>query len=476
MRRSILLMFIALILASLSCQTLMPSPTPVLQATKTLPPTKETQPTQEPLPSATTAATPVAQATKVVETQDAPATAAELPPAVVRSMNQIQRDVMEIRGLQASDDVPRALLSSDELRQRVIDDFLADYTPEDAQLDVIELSAFGLVEPGFDFLTFFTELLSEQVAGFYDDEFKEMYVVAGEDFGGMERLTFAHEYVHALVDQTYDIQNGLDFTDESCEADTERCAAIQALMEGDATNVELEWFINYATQADQQELIAEASSYSSPVFDSAPPFMQEDFLFPYVKGQTFVPSLLDQGGWEAVDAAYQNLPVSTEQILHPKLYPNDRPLLVELPDLSAALGEGWQELDRNVLGEWYTYLTLARGWRVETQLDDETALAAAAGWGGDAYVVYHNDTSGATVLVVDWLWDREAEADEFAGAFATYASARFGVNSQRTGKWSTWETPSAVSLLYTHDNRTIWVYAPNAETAQAIVDTLEVDE
>jgi len=47
-----------------------------------------------------------------------------------------------------------------------------------------------------------------------------------------------------------------------------------------------------------------------------------------------------------VDAAYADVPVSTEQILHPERYPDDRPASVELADFTHLLGDGWEEIDR----------------------------------------------------------------------------------------------------------------------------------
>lgn len=472
MRRPILFLIVILVISSLSCKTLLPDnttgqPTPILQDATVeveIPPSEEADPT----------ATSDGEQGDSTATQPAPDPTAVLDTEVKQTMDEIQQAVVEIRGLPASADVPRALLTPDELRQRVIDDFLADYAPEDAQQDVLELSVLGLIEPGFDFLEFYTELLSEQVAGFYDNDVKEMYVVQGERFGGPERLTFAHEYTHALQDQAFDIENGLNFNDEVCEEDTERCAAIQALLEGDASNAELQWFLNYASEEVQQEVVEFYNNYSSPVYDSAPEFMKEDFVFPYTYGQAFVEKLLDDGGWRAVDAAYADVPVSTEQILHPERYPDDKPVAVEIPNLLALLGEGWTELDRNVMGEWYTYLILAKPVDTSAQIEVETAMSAAEGWGGDAYVMYYNEATKQSVLVVDWVWDRDRDANEFAEAFVDYANARFGLTGDEQGDWWTWEA-QVTNLLYANDNRTTWIYAPDLATAQAIADTLGLE-
>ncbi|MFN2152802.1 MAG: hypothetical protein ACK2T5_14455, partial [Anaerolineales bacterium] len=199
---------------------------------------------------------------------------------VSRQMDEIQMQVVLDRGLKPSENVDRQLYSPDQLRQKVLDDFLEDYSAEDSQTDALTLAAFGLLEPDFDLYTFYTDLLSEQIAGFYDQKTKEMVVVQGEGFGGPERLTYAHEYTHALQDQNYDIENGLNFNDDACDADSERCAAIQALIEGDATLEEYNWFYANGTAEDQSEIMDFYNNLEMPIFDSAPEFLAMDFTFP----------------------------------------------------------------------------------------------------------------------------------------------------------------------------------------------------
>ena len=393
----------------------------------------------------------------------------DIPSEVVAQMLEIEQQVITLRGLPPNGEFDRALITPEELRDRVTNDFFEEYTEEDARQDALVLAAFGLINPDFDFSTFYIDLLSEGIAGFYDNESKEMVVVQGEAFAGPERLTYAHEYTHAFQDQTYDIKNGLQYDDEPCEADSERCAAIQALIEGDATVTELEWFVNYSTSQDQREIQDFYADLNSPVFDSAPPFMQEDFVFPYNQGYEFVNSLFEAGGFPAIDAAYANPPVSTEQILHPDLYPDDAPIPVALPDLLPTLGEGWTLLDENVMGEWYTYLILARGIDPDTQLSEGDASDAAAGWGGDAYAVYLSPAGDSTALVLSTVWDTSTDADEFAQAFEEYATARFG---PPTGDLA-WEADGVVSVFALDGEQTIWISAPDLAAAQAILAAVQ---
>ena len=116
----------------------------------------------------------------------------ELSPGILAEMETIQRQVVQERGLDPPETFERVLWTSDQLRQHVLDEFLKDYTQEDMREDGIVLQAFGLLNADFDLYNFYLDLLSENIAGFYDNESKEMVVVQGGDFGGIERLTYAH--------------------------------------------------------------------------------------------------------------------------------------------------------------------------------------------------------------------------------------------------------------------------------------------
>lgn len=400
-----------------------------------------------------------------------PPTEVGTPQEVSQQMDQIQQDVEAIRGLRMKTDLQRALMTPEELKDTVINDFFKDYTPEEAAGDVKVLSTLGLLEPGFDLLTFYQDLYSEQIAGFYDSETKEMYVVAGENFGGMERMTYAHEFNHVLQDQNYDLENGLKLNDENCEADTEYCAAVSSLVEGDSTLTETQWILKYSTKQDKKDLLSFQDSYSSPVYDSAPQYMQQDFLFPYSQGYAFVEGLYNDGGWQAVDGAFADPPVSTEQILHPEKYPADKPMKVEMPDIAGMLGEGWSELDNNVMGEWYTYLFLAYGRAEQFRMDEEAAKAAAAGWAGDTYLYYAQDDTEEYLFTWNMLWESPQDADEFFGLAVDYGKARWGIPAEDKNNRTSWTSDAdSTIILRKTGERVLWLMSSTAELNQSALN------
>jgi hypothetical protein len=465
-------LFVCLIIISLSACTLI--------NTNTQAPTPSSLPSQiigTPVHASSSTATPpgtqapLSQAT-VSPTQEEP-TSTPYPTSVLdQSMKDeidlIQSQVVQERGLQPKYQVPVVLLTTAELRTNVINNFLADYTDEDIADDLYELSIIGLLQANFDLKTLYIDLYSEEIAGYYDNDVKEMFVVSDTGFNGPEHLTYSHEFTHVLQDQNYDIKNGLKYNDDYCETHTEYCAGVQALIEGDATLSEYTWFQNFATTTDQEQVIQFYNNLKSPVYDSAPDFLKKDFVFPYNQGLTFVQDIYDQGGWSAVDAVYGNPPVSTEQILHPALYPSDTPIAVELPDVTTALGDGWREVSRNVMGEWYTYLILADGSDQAARVDDSTAQSAAAGWGGDEYLVMHNNNANTTAFVMKDSWDTANDANQFVSALRGSLNSRFGTQAAQQGNTSTWTYSGGYSSLLISGSTTIWIISPDAATAQTI--------
>lgn len=391
-----------------------------------------------------------------------------IPAKILRQMQKIEQEVEDLRGLPRANDLDRKTLTPEELRQKVMDDFFSDYTEEDVRQDAMILNLFGLIDRDYNLYDLFVELYSEQIAGFYDDETKEMVVVQGEEFAGPQRMTYAHEYTHALQDARYDLSDGLNLNEETCELDSEYCAAVTALLEGDASFTETQWFLEHSSLKDKQEVLKYYQEYASPIFDTIPVFLQEDVIFPYIKGLDFVNYLYEEGGYAAVDAAFLNPPVTTEQILHPERYPEDLPVEIVLKDFTSLLGTGWEEIERNTLGEWYTYLMLAKPLSTDWALQDDNALSAAEGWGGDQYLVYHQAENNEEVLISLTEWDSQPDADEYWQAFTQYALKRWGSTSQKNSTKMVWELESETVLISRQSDQVLWIIAPNLNLSQEL--------
>src|SRR5512135_578237 len=357
------------------------------------------------------------------------------------TMDQIEQDVQQIRGLTATRSVTRTLLTKDELRQHVIAMQEKDYTPTDAQRDTLTLSALDLLTPTFDLYKFTIDLYAEQIAGFYEPDTKQLYVIAAPgDLSTLEKITFAHEFDHALQDQHFDLSQ-LGFTNDKSKevADADRQLAYLSLVEGDATLLMQQWAQAKLSALDL--LGATTGTPDTPVFNTAPRISREKLMFPYFSGLNFVINLYSAGGWPALDKAFVNPPVSSEQILHPDRYPGDQPMTVTLPGFTTTLPAGWHEVDENTLGEFMLREYL--GQYVTRTVDIDLA---AEGWGGDRYAVYASSDNKQYVLVIDSIWDSAKDADEFAQVYQSYAANRFespATRSDASGEW--WTGPDVLN-------------------------------
>ena len=174
-------------------------------------------------------------------------------------------------------------------------------------------------------------------------------------------------------------------------------------------------------------LMMSLSTAQFPSFSEAPRALKETLMFPYLKGLNFVIYGKKQGAWARIDQVYADLPVSTEQILHPEKYflKRDQPTTVSLATIEKIVGQGWKKIYVDVLGEFMTRHLLAG-------LDDrDEENKAAAGWDGDKFWVFKRE--GELVWVQISVWDSEKDAIEFAGAFAkTVAQRRAGFVQQPT--------------------------------------------
>ena len=412
------------------------------------------------LPTPTqTAASPTPKPTsEVTDASACPPLDADL----LAQMAEIESQVTQLRGIMPSESVSRSLLTPDELREHVIHDFLGDYTQEDALQDVRLLYLLGLIEPGVDLWQLYADLFTEQIAGFYDTETDEMIVICGSGFGGVERLTYAHEYTHALQDQTYDIRDGLQYNNDACEADSERCFAIQALIEGDATLLQEQWLRTFAGDEDRADMLSFFADFDMPVLDSAPAYIQSELTFPYFWGLHFIRTLYLDGGWAAVDAAYQNPPLSSEQILHPERYPKDSPVDLISPNVSDALNSGWEETVHDALGEWSTRMFL------NEYLPIDEASLAAEGWGGDLLLFFYHEEDDVDALVLITQWDTMRDAHEFYAAFLDYGLSRYGDPERPSSTSARWMVDDGISYFERVSNQTLWILAPDEQTLDVL--------
>ncbi len=381
-------------------------------------------PPASPAPSASAGA-----GSSVQPSASAAGPSATTSPADAAIYAAIEEQVQQLRDLKASQPVDPRLMDPSGL-QAYIDRNLAEVPAAEIEASDALLKALGLMPQTADLGATFKELFTTQVAGFYDPETKELYVVSKQGgLGPLEKVTFAHEYTHALQDQNWPKFGGDEFQGASSgiirtlDGNSDRSLGELALIEGDPTLVMTLWSQQHLSPMELLQLVAASSDpATAQVLDAMPPVLRETLMYPYLQGLQFVLGQKAAGGWAAVDALYKDPPASTEQILHPDKYPNDRPVDVTLPgDLAAKLGPGWSRTIQDTLGELQlrVWLESAGGpaWKA-------TADTAAAGWGGDRVELLRGP-GGAWALILRTVWDTERDAHEFTvAATATVGGLR----------------------------------------------------
>jgi hypothetical protein len=356
-------------------------------------------------------------------------------------INEVFTETESIRGLQADPSIQVNYLSRDQLEARMLEDFAKD-NPEEEVNDAERIMVMlGFIEPDLDLEDFYIALLTEQVAGFYDPEDDQLYLISEEQsMNPMDQYTVSHEFVHYLQDQNFDLMRPpFDDPDDAVEKTNDDASfAATCLVEGDAMLASDNWLTKYMDPQDRLSMQSESGDYSTEVLDSAPPYIYESLLFPYMEGAEFVREVYKKGGWDAIDKAYSEPPSTTEQIYHPEKYlKGEKAVEVELEDISSQLGGDWTLDYENVMGEFDVYQLFSPYFNNTSDVE-----TAAAGWGGNRYQYYSNGESDE-LLVQKYAWDSEQDAQEFASAYTQYVSDRFGEEVKKetsVGAWTIWST------------------------------------
>lgn len=367
-------------------------------------------------------------------------------------MDQVEQDVVALRGLDVLQPSSRYVLTEYQLRRWVMHAYQGEEAEEQARDLALALAAFDLIDPHEDLMSLLQSLFAEEIAGFYDAESGTIYLIDNGSVDKVEdRVLFAHEFTHALQDQHFDLLAlGIYSTDNSLPT-ADQAQAIRALIEGDAEVVQEQYIANVLTQQEVVVLSQAGIRGSRSPLDRAPRVVREFVLFPYAYGERFVTALYEEGGWERVNGAYFILPASTEHILHPERYlQGDQPQLVVLPALEETLGDDWLPVYDDSVGEFFLRVYL-EGW-----LEPSVAAAAAEGWGGDHCVVYHNDTTGQSVMMLHVTWDTQEDAGEFLEAYFDWAEVRFGRGADtRDESVACWDEHDTLCVAWEGQSTTI---------------------
>jgi len=331
--------------------------------------------------------------------------------SLLSSADEVIREVAKIRQVAIPPEFRKGVRSKEEIRSYIVKRVAEEFPRKEIEAEERLLKKLRLIPSDLDYYPFMLDLLTEQIAGFYDPEDDTLYI-ADWIPPELQKPVLAHEIAHALQDRIFDLETVLS----PVEGNDDETLARSALIEGEGLLVMLAYNLepfgrkltdlNDIAAMNRAQLPLMEQEY--PTFARAPNYLKETLLFPYSYGADFLMSFLRNHPWKEVDGLYRAFPISTEQVLHPEKYFDtpDLPTPVEFPE---GVPESNRVVFQNTLGEFSLSLVL------QTYLGREQSEAAAAGWDGDR-VRLTEDASGAETLELVTVWDTRADAEEFLDA------------------------------------------------------------
>jgi hypothetical protein len=235
----------------------------------------------------------------------------------------------------------------------------------------------------------------------------------------------AHEFTHTIQFRRGDIGR---VTAATASGPDGRFAST-AVIEGGASYVEDRYWLAY--------MVNGSAPGPRPASDLERRYRDSDgaaryALAPYWFGYRYLTATVDSAA--DLSAVYADPPTTSEQVLHPGVRDEPVPLNVTLRGETEGV---WQETfapARGRVGEAFVRVALG------TELRDERAARAAAGWGNDTRIAFNNE-SGARGYAWVLRFDDEGNASEFDDALADYLDERTGTGplaDDRTGRqWAT---------------------------------------
>jgi hypothetical protein len=325
-------------------------------------------------------------------------------------------DISDIRGLNAKRDLPPKEMSRDELEEYLRDSLDDEWKAKLRELEIFYKCMF-IIEEDIDLIEIASNQSAGGIAGFYDPENEEMYVIGEGHTDQYMNYILSHEYTHALQDQNYDLEVYQETG--AYDSETARLAAI----EGDAMLTMNMWSEDNLDQTETFllaiESTIEAVSAMQDMLDDGGGYSNEILsrmtYFPYTDGLEFVQQVYDNEGWEGVNQLFTSeIPMSTEQILHYEKYQNhEEPHDADFDvDLSGYSLKFTSSVGEKLLTEIINYYTGGGSSNLLGLYSSGGYHSAAAGWGGDKFYYYDNGM-GNFLAVYTTSWDSEADNSEF---------------------------------------------------------------
>ncbi|USZ71324.1 Hvo_1808 family surface protein [Natronosalvus halobius] len=338
---------------------------------------------------------------------------------------------------------------------------------------------------------------SATVGGYYDYVNDEIVVISeNSEQLQLDEAILAHELGHALQDQHFPLEEYVRNT-------TDRDNAVLGVIEGDTHRMEQQ-YLEYCENDRWNEpcILDDGVDGGEGEQSQAPPnwglyFMQ---FQPYSDGPSFVQSVHDEGGWDAVNALYDDMPDSAVEVIYPERYGEFEANDLDVPDRSS---DDWDRLafeegpNYNVIGQAglsamfmdpaydgtpvvppESFLNLEASGEINTTNPLNYDLEPTSGWQGDKLYAYENG-NGETATVWALEWEDANEAATFVETYERLIDVRGGDRVDGTAHTYAFGDGSEFDMaltIYPEDDRLLIVTAPTVDDLTAVHDDIEVLE
>ncbi len=348
------------------------------------------------------------------------------PGSLLEAADATLERVVRVRDLDLNEPVQRRIADELEIAAYIQSRIREEYDYEDLKPESRTLQILGLVPIAAAYRDSIFKLLSESVESRYDPK-RNIFYIASWLLPEEQGSILAHESARILQDQHFDIENLME--DDRTGNNNDRVLAHRAFFEGDRTVVMIQMGLEEDQRhfSDLPNLAYVMQSWMATALrpddasETVPEYLKQTLIFPYGYGASFFQEVWKNNpGWVNVNRIYDDLPMSTEQILHPEKYfgMRDNPKPVVAMDPVARLGGNWRIAYQNVLGEFSLGLLLGQ------HFTEEYAAKTVSGWGGDT-VMYLEDDTGQDAVLVNTTWDSEEAAERFFTAMDAWFMKRY---------------------------------------------------
>ncbi|PSH05065.1 MAG: hypothetical protein CXZ00_02605 [Acidobacteria bacterium] len=398
-----------------------------------------------------------------------------------RSVDEILKFASEHTGLPIRHSVKKKLASREEVAKYIAARLKEQRNRERFDHSEVTLKKLGLIPRDFNLRPYLLGLYKEQVEGWYDSHNKTVYLldwVAPE----LQKPVMAHELVHALQDQNFDLEKWMnvrkDSTDETEQmALDEQRLARQAVVEGQAMIALFDYQLAPIgkTVESAPELVDSMKSAmidegATPLYAKAPLYLREAMLFPYTYGMDFVRAVLAKRGKQAAFAGiFEHPPVDTRQIMEPATYISGEPQPeIKFVALDKVLGPDWRRDDFSGIGEIDLRVILQQ-WG-----GPEPAKKLTHAWRGGYYMTLSNEKTPKNApvsLALVLTLASPSAANDFAQIYGSALSQRYK-SVKPASSPREWNTEEGTMRLYINGSNAIALESFAAEDAAKLHDAI----